>query len=71
MNTNLENLSDFLRKKADEIENVTADGKTISSALDFFLNNISVNYETDEKLFMKYYMMGWFVYDQIEKRKDQ
>jgi hypothetical protein len=69
---NLQNpVIDFLRKTASEIENNTVSHDVLLGAYDFFITTNSPNNPLDEKNMLKYFFMGWYIYNNLEKKENK
>lgn len=69
---NLQNpVVEFLRKTASEIENNTISNDILLGAYDFFITSTSPTQPLDEKNMLKYFFMGWYIYNNLEKKENK
>jgi|LakMenEpi03Aug12_release.lakeMendotaPanAssembly.Ray.scaffolds.fasta_scaffold5756620_1 hypothetical protein len=65
-------LCDFLEKCSNDIRQGTATEELISSAVYFYIrNNVKPQDENiEQENIMKYYTLGWYIYQSIENNKN-
>ncbi len=66
------NLSDFLSDILSQLKNNTISPSTLLSLSEFYLsytNSTNSNSSITDKTDMKYYTLGWHIYNMIEKDK--
>ena len=64
------NIVDFLRKTADDIESNRADIQTLTESIYFYTKISKPDIIVDEKTIMKYMYLGWYLYSNLTQQEE-